>query len=366
MHRLSLSTLPPQNRTARTTGQLLSPALAFLILLSIFVLADPGAAQASSTSRARRAPWSTAVSAAAAHKPRASTTGVPSGTRLKVHNGNIVVTKAKTVLDRLDVRGTIVIKAPNVRITRSIVRGTSHPATGSALITNYGYKGLVVKDVDLRSTKESVFVDGIKGWNFTALRVHIVGNVDSIKVHGNNVSIRNSLLENTVYYAHDRYQGGGPTHNDNIQVMKGKNISITGNTIRGATNFAILGSANIGNTPNLVIKGNWVDGGHCTVKLQSLKTLQAQGDGDREQVRPASRGLVLSHAGRTAGQVHLEAQRVRIDRQGHQGLPRAVSPHPRSAGHPVDARRSRLRCVGRRSRRTAAARWSWWRSLTHR
>jgi hypothetical protein len=271
MHRLNLSTLPLTSRTARTTGQLLSPAFAFLILLSTFVLADPGAAQASAPV-GQKSTESAAVSAAATHKPKASTTGVPSGTHLKVHNGNIVVTKAKTVLDRLDVRGTIVIKAANVRITRSIVRGTSHPAKGSALITNYGYKGLVIKDVDLRSAKESVFVDGIKGWNFTALRVHVVGNVDSIKVHGNNVSIRNSLLENTVYYAHDQYQGGGPTHNDNIQVMKGKNISITGNTIRGATNFAILGSANIGSTPNLVIKGNWVDGGHCTVKLQSLKS----------------------------------------------------------------------------------------------
>ena len=28
----------------------------------------------------------------------------------------------------------------------------------------------------------------------------------------------------------------------------------------------------IGDTPNLVIEGNWLDGGHCTVKLQSLKT----------------------------------------------------------------------------------------------
>ena len=44
---------------------------------------------------------------------------------------------------------------------------------------------------------------------------------------------------------------------------------ITGNTIRGATNFAILGAACKGNT-NLVLDNNWLDGGHCTVKLQIL------------------------------------------------------------------------------------------------
>ena len=53
--------------------------------------------------------------------------------------------------------------------------------------------------------------------------------------------------------------------------MKGRNVTIWSNTIRGAQNFAVLGSANIGDTPNLVIRGNWLDGGHCTVKLQSSR-----------------------------------------------------------------------------------------------
>ena len=84
--------------------------------------------------------------------------------------------------------------------------------------------------------------------------------------------VEKSLLENTTWFASDPYQGGKATHNDNIQVMKGRNITIYMNTIRGAQNFAVLGSASIGDTPNLVIRGNWLDGGHCTVKLQSLKT----------------------------------------------------------------------------------------------
>jgi len=138
------------------------------------------------------------------------------------------------------------------------------------LITNYVYPNLVIENVDFKAEYPSVYFDGIKGNNFTARRVHVVGNVDSVKIHGDNVTVEDSLLENTVYYDSDPYQGGGATHNDNIQILNGKNIKIIGNTIRGATNFAILGSASHADVPNLLIDNNWVDGGWCTVKLQEL------------------------------------------------------------------------------------------------
>lgn len=205
-----------------------------------------------------------------AKKPSASSTGVPAGTKLKVHRGNIVVTKAGTRLDRLDIHGFVTVKAPNVVISRSIVRGGSNPKTAQGVITNYGYKNLLITDTDVRTAYPSVYLDGIKGWNFTARRVHVVGGVDSIKIHGDNVTIADSLLENTKWYAHDPFQGGGPTHNDNVQILKGKNLTITGSTIRGAQNFAVLGAANKDHVPNLVVKGNWLDGGHCTLKLQTM------------------------------------------------------------------------------------------------
>ncbi|MGK9149401.1 hypothetical protein KXS11_17330, partial [Plantibacter flavus] len=48
-------------------------------------------------------------------------------------------------------------------------------------------------------------------------------------------------------------------------------IRILGNTIRGATNFAILGGAEQNNV-TLTVDGNWLDGGHCTLKLQVKKS----------------------------------------------------------------------------------------------
>lgn len=208
---------------------------------------------------------------AGARKPSASSTGVPAGTKLRIHRGNIVVTKAGTRLDRLDIRGFVLVKASNVVISRSVVRGGTNPKTAQGVITNYGHKNLLITDTDIRTDHPSVYLDGIKGWNFTARRVHVVGGVDSIKIHGDNVTVADSLLENTKWYANDPYQNGGPTHNDNIQILKGKNLTITGNTIRGAQNFAVLGAANLGHVPNLMVKGNWLDGGHCTLKLQTMR-----------------------------------------------------------------------------------------------
>ncbi|HET9648572.1 MAG TPA: hypothetical protein VFP34_10120 [Microlunatus sp.] len=216
-------------------------------------------------------------------KPSAATTGVPAGTELTVHQGTIVVTKPGAVLDRMDIHGYVIVRAPNVTISRSIVRGGPDATTAIGLITNYGSPNLLITDTDVRAEFPSVYQDGIKGWNFTARRVHVVGNVDSIKIHGDNVTVRDSLLEDTVWYPHDPYQQGGPTHNDNIQILQGKNLRIIGNTIRGATNFAVLGAANKGDVPDLEVRGNWLDGGHCTLKLQIIgqHALTATVDGNK-------------------------------------------------------------------------------------
>ena len=202
-------------------------------------------------------------------KPSAATTGVRPGSRLTRHNGDITVTKDGTVLSNLDIHGFVVVRARNVTISNSIVRGGKSKGFATGLITDYGYSGLLITDTRIVPAFPSVWFDGIKGSGFTARRVHITGGVDSVKIQGDNTTVQDSLLENTDYYANDPQQNGGPTHNDNIQIQNGKNVNVTGNTIRGASNFAILGAASKGNL-NLVVKNNWLDGGHCTVKLQVL------------------------------------------------------------------------------------------------
>ena len=80
-------------------------------------------------------PVATPESASAATaRPGSSNTGVPVGTTLRVHQGDLVVTKAGTVIDSLDIRGEVYIKANNVKITRSIVRGGAAATKPRALV----------------------------------------------------------------------------------------------------------------------------------------------------------------------------------------------------------------------------------------
>jgi hypothetical protein len=209
-------------------------------------------------------------------KPSLDNTGIPAGTHLTQHNGDITITQPGTVIDSMDVHGFITVRAANVVIKNSIIRGGT--ATGNrGVITNYGFSNLLVQDSEIIPAHPTVWQDGVKGSDFTLRRVYVTGNVDSVKIQGNNVTVESSLLENTTYYSSDPNQGGGPTHNDNIQIQEGSNLRIIGNTIRRATNFAILGSADMGDTPGLLVSGNWLDGGHCTVKIQELNGHQLTG-----------------------------------------------------------------------------------------
>ncbi len=200
-------------------------------------------------------------------RPSPTNTGVRPGTQLTRHNGDIIVTKDGTHLDALDVYGFVVVRAENVKITNSTVRGgVSQFSQG--LITSYGNPGLVIEDVRLVPQNPSVMIDGLKGDNFTARRLHITGGTDNVIIHGSNVLIEDSYLENPNYFAHSPYQpNNGPSHSDGIQILQGTNITIRHNTIVGAPNMGILGGAEHGNV-TLKIQDNYLDGGHCTVKLQ--------------------------------------------------------------------------------------------------
>ncbi|MEJ5866617.1 hypothetical protein WDV85_02545 [Pseudokineococcus sp. 5B2Z-1] len=205
---------------------------------------------------------------AAPVEPGPTTTGVPAGTVLKPHYGDIVVTTPGTRIDGLDVHGFITVKAPDVTITRTRVRGGV--ATGNrGLITNTTATAtnLVVEDVTLVPDFPSVWLDGLKGANFTARRVNSWGTVDNVKVHGDKVRVLDSWLHDSAYFASDPNQGGGPTHNDAVQVLGGTDVVIRGNSLSGASNGAIQVTQDYAATRGLVIEGNWFAGGTCNIKL---------------------------------------------------------------------------------------------------
>ncbi len=211
-------------------------------------------------------------------EPGAGTTGVPAGTTLTRYDGNLVITTPGAVYDALDIHGFVTVKAPDVTIRRSIIRGGV--ATGNlGLVTNTTptATGFVLEDSELVPEHPSVWLDGMKGSNFTLRRVEVHGTVDSVKVYGNDVRVESSWLHGNVMYASDPNQGGGPTHNDGVQVLGGRRIALLGNRIEDADNAALMVTQDYSATTELVFDANWAHGGGCTVNLAHKKLASMRG-----------------------------------------------------------------------------------------
>jgi hypothetical protein len=204
-------------------------------------------------------------------KPGPSNTGVPVGTHLTQHSGNITVTVAGTHLNAIDLHGFLTIKAANVLVTNSIIRGGVATSGNPGLVTNTSAAGtnFVLRDSTVVPEHPSVALDGVRGANYTLTRVNVYGTVDGAKVIGNNVTIQNSWLHNTVYYLHDPYQSGGHTHNDGIQVLNGTKIRLLNNTITTNYNSALQVTQGNGIVHDIWFNGNWADGGGCTVNINN-------------------------------------------------------------------------------------------------
>ena len=220
----------------------------------------PGAA-AAATAAASPAP------AAGAIKPGASNTGVPAGTPLTVHDGDLTVDTAGAVIDGLDIHGFVKINALGVTIKNSIIRGTATSTQRALVLSASDAASVTIQDSELVAAYPSVWIDGIRGWNITASRVNIHNVVDSVHLYGDNVTLESSWLHDNSYFAVDPNHSGGPTHNDNIQIQQGTNIRITGNTMSGANNSAMQFTQDSGLVSNVQVVRNWLDGGACTINV---------------------------------------------------------------------------------------------------
>lgn len=195
--------------------------------------------------------------------------GVPPGTKLTRYTGPSVITKPGTVIDRKEIVGRLVIKAPNVKITKSRIRGTAPKDTVGIVTVKPSAKNFLIQDSELRPLAPSVKLDGLQGSHFTARRVRIIGGVDNIKIFGNNVRVEDSWLSDTNYFRSDPRQGNRPTHNDNIQVLGGSNILIQRNRlIQSPTqNAALQVTQDYAKLSNFRFVNNYVDGGTCSINV---------------------------------------------------------------------------------------------------
>jgi Right handed beta helix region len=231
------------------------------------VTAVPAPAKKKKTSGSSGA-GSVAPVALSGDQPGPGNTGVPAGTALTVHDGDLTITTAGATYSGLDIHGFVKVEAPNVTIKDSIVRGGVAPYDiGLVNDVDNSATNFLIEDSELVPADPTVQIDGIKGWNYTALRVDIHGTTDGAKMYGPNATIENSYIHGLVTYAHDPDHGGGQSHNDGVQILSGSNLKIIGNTIEGGTNTALMITQDHGKTSNVIFENNWVSGGVCTVNI---------------------------------------------------------------------------------------------------
>ncbi|MDP8962193.1 MAG: right-handed parallel beta-helix repeat-containing protein [Actinomycetota bacterium] len=191
-------------------------------------------------------------------------TGIPAGTSLRP-SGPLVVTDNATVIDGLDVQGCVQVKAHLVTIRRTRVRC----ADWFGIRVHEGYRATRVEDVEVDGLGSPSSI-GVSGAYLTLRRSNIHGVGDGVRVGSN------SLYEGN--FIHDLAIGDG-SHNDGMQVTgAATNATIRGNTIvhvRRQTS-AIIVKADQGPIRDILIEGNWLNGGTYTLYAYSTQQHDTQ------------------------------------------------------------------------------------------
>lgn len=207
--------------------------------------------------------------ASAAARPGSTNTGVPAGTVMKKHSGDLVINTAGTVISGYDVYGYITVNAPNVTITKTRVRG-GNPSYARDLIRadNTNAYNLKITDStiapDLKNARQAI---GIRLGASTQVvqRVNVTGTVDGVRITGKGARVENSWLHDFPSYPDPYFKDG--THNDAIQLEGGTGVRILNNSFSGAYNAGVMVAQDRSPISDLQINYNYGNGGGCTINI---------------------------------------------------------------------------------------------------
>lgn len=200
-------------------------------------------------------------------RPGPDNTGVPDGHSLKRHDGDLVITTPGTVIDSMDIRGFVEVKAADVVIRNSVVRGRAVETPKGLVSVWQPEYSVTIEDSELAPIKASPYIDGLRGMNITARRLNIHNVIDSVHLTGGNVLIEDTWMHDNAHFTNDPTWDGGPSHDDNVQIQAGHGITLHHNVMTGTTNAAIMLTQGAGPVSDVVVTDNWLDGGVCTVNI---------------------------------------------------------------------------------------------------
>lgn len=182
--------------------------------------------------------------------PDETNTGVPAGTVLTPFSGQYYVQTDDTVIDGMDIAGSIVIQANNITI-----RNTRITTSDFYPIRRDDGTGLLVEDTEIIGLTTDVTC-AIAFEGYTARRLNVHGTADGFKANS-NVTIEDC-------YVHD-LAIGTDTHNDGIQTTSGGNVVVQHNTFKlgehPGTNACVQFGNEGGINDNWLLQNNLFDGG---------------------------------------------------------------------------------------------------------
>jgi hypothetical protein len=207
--------------------------------------------------------------------PGPSDTGVPPGTTLTPHSGNLTVTTNNAVVTGMEVIGCIDVRATGVTIWKS--RAMCITTDQSPTASNPANPPLTIRDSEV-NCGPGIGGTGIYYRNIQIIRVDISGCENGVDIW-TNIVLKDS-------YIHDLDQSiEGDPHTDGIQGADGSNSIIEHNTIYAYTppcapgnggscnGTSAIGINNGGIVPttNLTIKNNLLAGGAYTLYCPKVK-----------------------------------------------------------------------------------------------
>lgn len=186
--------------------------------------------------------------------PDGTNTGVPAGTTLTPYYGNLIINTPGAVVSGLDIRGSVVINAPNVTLENNKITSTSFYVVdvkaGGAIVRNNTIDGVGT------GNDGSIGING--AGTFIGNNIYNVEN--GFGIGGSNTVIRDN-------YVHNLKASGSP-HYDGIQIDgNAYNVEISHNTIIVDHNqtSAVMIDNWAGPISNIKVDNNLLVGGGYTI-----------------------------------------------------------------------------------------------------
>ena len=190
--------------------------------------------------------------------PDATNTGVPAGVTL-TPSGDLVITKAGTVISGLDIKGNVYINAANVTIENCKITSSAF----AVVQIKQGVTGAVIQNCEINGVGTGN--DGNCG--ISGQGTFIGNNIYNVE-NGINLT-GSSIIEDN--YIHDLKASGSP-HYDGIQIDGGiSNVTISHNTVinQWGQTAAVMIDNYFGPISNITVDDNILVGGGFTIYVDA-------------------------------------------------------------------------------------------------